>query len=566
MMIKNLSIKSKLIFVTVYLGFSMVIGGILGISMLELSNHTVQYLYNDSLVKVDKLGELVGSMNQTQSSLAEAVAGQVSSSPDDAAKMDAWIDEINQYRKQNGQLQAALTAMSWQPEERAALDGIVSARKQQQTDAVEPILAALRAHNTQQAVDILQGPLRERGAAVNEQLDALMKLQLASANDAYELAQAHYHQLRMWAMLLTTVGVIVAGLMGWRLIIAITRPLAQAVDVAKRIAAGDLSQEIVISSRDEAGALMHAMKEMNDSLLSIVTKVRAGTHAITLASEEIATGNMDLSNRTELQANSLSKTAAATAEMTATVQQNTESAHHAQKVAATTRDMAEAGGQTMTEVVNTMAEISTSSKKIVDIISVIEGIAFQTNILALNAAVEAARAGEQGRGFAVVAGEVRSLAQRSSAAAKEIKTLINHSVANVKAGSNLVEAAGDNMEEILTVVGLFTDLLDSIYTASSQQSAGIGNINHSVSEMDEMTQQNAALVEQAAAAAQSMQDQAMALEQAVSVFKLVHSETHRGSGSHAHTETFATDEVKPVRSMPRKATDIEAVGEEWNEF
>ncbi len=563
-MMQNISIKARLIFVTVYLSVSMAVVGLLGVYMLNASNQTVQYLYQDSLLKVSKLGGLVTAMNHTQMSLANAIAGKLAKVPDDDSKTAQYIADLNRYRKQSVKLQDALEALPWQDRERAVLVNIREARKVQRTEAVEPMLAAISAGNIQQAAAILQGPMRERSATVDKQLDTLTKLQLAAAKDAYDQAQSRYHMLNTWATLLTFFGIVFALLMGWLLSKAITRPLAQAVDIARRIASGDLSQEITVTSRDEAGLLMLAMKDMNESLLNIVSQVRAGTHAIALASEEIATGNMDLSNRTELQAHSLSMTATATAEMTATVQQNTESAHHAQKVAASTRDIAEAGGQTMTEVVATMAEISTSSKKIVDIISVIEGIAFQTNILALNAAVEAARAGEQGRGFAVVAGEVRNLAQRSSAAAKEIKTLIDHSVDKVKAGSSLVEAAGENMEEILTIVGLFTDLLDSIYNASSQQSVGIANINQSVSEMDEMTQQNAALVEQAAAAAQSLQDQAVALEDAVSIFKL--AETGARSSYRPRSDSLAAHEPEPVKTTSKKPTDIEAVGEEWDEF
>ncbi len=562
-MFQNISIKTKLIFVTIYLSLSMLIGGVLGIYMLSSSNHTVQNLYKDSLSKVKEIGRFATTMSQIHSLLSTAVAGKLSQFPDSDSKTEQYLADLNRFRQQSVKLQANLDSMQWQPEERDLLDKVKAARQLQRTEGVEPIVAALGARNYQQAAEILQGPLNERSKVVEEQLDGLTKLQLASAKKDYDQAQDRYVMLRQWAFILTIIGIVVAGLMGKWLITAITRPLAQAVEVARRIAEGDLSQKIVVTSNDEAGILMRAMSDMNESLLAIVTQVRSGTHAIALASEEIATGNMDLSNRTELQAHSLSMTAASTAEMTVTVQQNTESAHHAQKVAATTREIAEAGGQTMTEVVSTMAEISTSSKKIVDIISVIEGIAFQTNILALNAAVEAARAGEQGRGFAVVAGEVRSLAQRSSAAAKEIKTLITHSVDKVKAGSSLVETAGENMEEILTIVGLFTDLLDSIYTASSQQNSGIVNINKSISEMDEMTQQNAALVEEAAAAAQSMQDQAVALEEAVSIFKLAKT----GHDSYRQApEILSANEPEAIHRAAKSSRDIEGVGEEWSEF
>lgn len=562
-MFKNLTIRSRLIFVVSFLSVSLIVGGIMGIYFLGLSNDTVKSMYEDKVIKLSELDMTVRLMNKNQLMLAQAIAGKMAAFPDDDAKTDKYIGEIDQLILQINQMQEGLLAKQWSPDEKALLDKIVVARKRYGGEAVRPALAALKARDYQQATEILQGPLLERFLSLTTHFNELIKLQIDASKAAYDQGQQHYNLVRTLAIILTVFGVVVAAFMAWWLLTSITRPLAEAVNVAKRVAAGDLSQEITVKSNDETGVLMQAMKDMNDGLLDIVSQVRTGTEAIALASQEIATGNLDLSNRTESQAHALSMTAAATAQMTSAVQQNTESAHHAQKVAATTREIAEAGGQTMSEVVSTMAEISTSSKKIVDIISVIEGIAFQTNILALNAAVEAARAGEQGRGFAVVAGEVRSLAQRSSAAAKEIKTLINHSVSKVKDGSRLVEEAGDNMEEILTVVGLFTDLLDTIYNASSQQSSGIANINQSVSEMDEMTQQNAALVEQAAAAAQSMQDQAIALEGAVSVFKLARNERD----SHQFdTGSYKAEQPQAVKPTSKKSTDIEGVGEEWDEF
>ena len=561
-MLKNLTIKSKLIFVISFLSLSLVAGGVMGIYFLGLSNSTVKSMYEDKVMKLSELDSLVRLMNRNQLLLAQAVSGKMAAFPDDDAKTAKYVDEAEQQIQDINKIQKQLLGRQWAPSEKEQLDKLLNARLRYGREAFQPALAAIRAHDFQQATEILQGPLLERFAELTTIFNSLITMQVDASKSAYDHGQAHYELVKFLAIMLTVAGVIIAAIMAWWLLNSITRPLQEAVNVAKRVAAGDLSQHIHVNSHDETGVLMQAMKEMNDGLHDIVSQVRTGTEAIALASQEIAAGNLDLSNRTESQAHALSMTAAATAQMTTAVEQNTESAHHAQRVAATTRDIAEAGGQTMTEVVSTMAEISTSSKKIVDIISVIEGIAFQTNILALNAAVEAARAGEQGRGFAVVAGEVRSLAQRSSAAAKEIKTLINHSVLKVKDGSRLVEEAGENMEEILTVVGLFTDLLDTIYNASSQQSSGIVNINKSVSEMDEMTQQNAALVEQAAAAAQSMQDQAMTLEQAVSVFKLTKNEksTHQfQSGSY--------DEDPPAsKAAPKKSTDIEGVGEEWDEF
>ena len=300
----------------------------------------------------------------------------------------------------------------------------------------------------------------------------------------------------------------------------IVTPLHQAVSMAKQIAVGDLTAKVQVTSSDETGQLMQALKEMNESLAGIVDQVRVGTDTIATASNEIAAGNLNLSARTEQQAGSLEETASSMEELTSTVKQNADNAHQASDLAMSASEVAVKGGDVVAQVVDTMGSINASSKKIVDIISVIDGIAFQTNILALNAAVEAARAGEQGRGFAVVASEVRNLAQRSAAAAKEIKVLINDSCDKVEAGSRLVDQAGETMQDIVASVKRVTDIMSEITAASNEQSAGIEQVNRAISQMDEVTQQNAALVEQASAAASSMKDQADSLVHAVSVFRL----------------------------------------------
>ena len=300
-----------------------------------------------------------------------------------------------------------------------------------------------------------------------------------------------------------------------------THSIGQAVRLAQNVAAGDLTSKIEIGSSDEAGHLLAALKEMNESLAGIVSNVRQSSDSIATGSAQIAAGNADLSARTESQASSLEETASSMEELTGTVKQNAEHAHHASKLVMSTADIAANGGKVVGRVVDTMASIKESSRKIADIIGVIDGIAFQTNILALNAAVEAARAGEQGRGFAVVASEVRNLAQRSAGAAKEIKTLIQDSVEQVEAGRKLVDEAGEAMDDIVTSVELVADIISGTATASQEQSAGIEQINQAVGQMDEMTQQNAALVEQAAAAAESLQDQAARLTELVGTFKLV---------------------------------------------
>ncbi|BEV17893.1 methyl-accepting chemotaxis protein [Herbaspirillum sp. DW155] len=319
---------------------------------------------------------------------------------------------------------------------------------------------------------------------------------------------------------LSGVAILLCVLAAWWVTRSITRPLNEAVDVASAVAQGDLTVQIGQTSKDETGMLLASLKTMNQNLHRIVSEVRNGTDTINTASSEIARGNLDLSSRTEEQAGALEETASAMEELTSTVKQNADNARQANSLAATASDVAVQGGSVVGQVVQTMGEINEASRKIVDIISVIDGIAFQTNILALNAAVEAARAGEQGRGFAVVASEVRTLAQRSATAAKEIKALIDDSVSRVDNGSRLVEQAGTTMSEVVASVRRVTDVVAEISAASNEQSDGIEQINHAIVQMDEVTQQNAALVEEAAAAAQSLQEQSARLVETVSIFKL----------------------------------------------
>ena len=301
---------------------------------------------------------------------------------------------------------------------------------------------------------------------------------------------------------------------------SITRPMQDAVNLAQQVAAGDLSAHIVINRRDECGQLLQALQAMNLALGQTIAQVRHSAEAVASASSQIAAGNQDLSARTEQQSSALEQTSASMQELTETVRKNSESSRHANQLAETASAVAVKGGDVVGQMVHNMEAINASSRKIADIIGVIDGIAFQTNILALNAAVEAARAGEQGRGFAVVASEVRSLAGRSATAAREIKQLINTSVSNVGTGCTLVEQAGGTMDEIVVHVRRVADLMREINTASQDQSSGIGQINQAVGQMDQFTQQNAALVEESAAAAQALKNQAQELVQSVSAFKL----------------------------------------------
>jgi methyl-accepting chemotaxis protein len=338
----------------------------------------------------------------------------------------------------------------------------------------------------------------------------------ATARQIDDIASTSRKLLLLLSALALGFGVVCA----WLLTMGIVRPLRTAVGIARKVADGDLTAQIDASAKDETGQLLQSLKDMNASLLTIVGEVRSGTDSIATSSTQIAAGNQDLSSRTEEQAGSLEETASSMEELTSTVKQNADNARQANQLAASAAQVAVKGGEVVAQVVGTMESINASSNKIVDIISVIDGIAFQTNILALNAAVEAARAGEQGRGFAVVASEVRNLAQRSASAAKEIKTLIGASVEQVNAGSMLVAQAGSTMNDIVDSVQRVSDIITEITAASSEQSVGIDEINRAIGQMDAVTQQNAALVEESAAAAESMQHQAHSLAQVVSVFKL----------------------------------------------
>ncbi len=374
--------------------------------------------------------------------------------------------------------------------------------------------------------------------------------------DSAAAAQATYEKAKWLIVAISAASLALGGLVAWLLTRSITRPLHVAVAVARRVAAGDLTTKIEVTNTDEAGQLLAALKQMNDSLVKVVGNVRHASDSISTGSTEIAAGNQDLSSRTEQQASALEETAASMEELSSTVRQNADNARQANQLALGASTVAIKGGEVVSQVVTTMKGINDSSKKIADIISVIDGIAFQTNILALNAAVEAARAGEQGRGFAVVASEVRSLAGRSADAAKEIKTLITTSVERVEQGTALVDQAGTTMAEVVNSIKRVTDIMGEISAASQEQSAGVAQIGEAVTQMDQATQQNAALVEESTAAAESLKAQAQQLVQTVAVFKLSQGDSARAAAP-AVEFAAAPKALSPVeRRGPDRATNV----------
>ncbi|HEY8022976.1 MAG TPA: methyl-accepting chemotaxis protein [Burkholderiaceae bacterium] len=512
-MFKNVTIKSRLLFVIGFLSLLLIAVGILGVASLSSTNGSLKTLYENRLVPMGQLAEVVRLIDRNRMTIAESMNGDPAVVVPKMAEVDKTIDTVNKSW-------AAYVAGPLTPEERTLADKAAMLRKKFVVEGVQPTADALRNNNVQQAMELMQGPMAQTYAPMQETMDALIKLQLDVGRAEFEHSQTLYLTVRNGSLVAILIGVVLAAFVGIRLIRAISGPLNASVRIARGVAGGDLTQTIYVSSNDETGQLLQALKDMNDSLIGTVGKVRQGTETIGVASREIAAGNSDLSSRTESQASSLEETASSMEELTATVKQNADNARQANQLVVSASDFAVKGGKVVGHVVETMGSIKESSRKIVDIIGVIDGIAFQTNILALNAAVEAARAGEQGRGFAVVAAEVRNLAQRSAGAAKEIKALIGDSVEKVDAGSRLVDEAGQTMEQIVTSVKHVADIMSEITAASQEQSAGIGEINQAITQMDEMTQQNAALVEQAAAAAESMQEQAALLSEAVAAFKL----------------------------------------------
>jgi methyl-accepting chemotaxis protein-1 (serine sensor receptor) len=510
-MFKNITIKARLIFLTVLLSTVAIVVGVTGLRNLSATNDSLQTVYNDRLVALSDLSRVQAMMQQNQATLLRAAL--------EGGDSHAAVDETEARIKQISDQWAKYMATYLTDDEKALAKTFSESRTQFVELGLKPTIAALRAQDAEAAKAAATGPLPKLFGPAYKNMQNLIQLQIDVAKREYEAALARYEHARIVAIALNLVGGALGAAIAYFLIRGIGASIAQALRLAQSVADGDLTQAIHVDSNDEIGQLLATLQKMNTSLAGIVTQVRTGSDAIGTASQQIAAGNQDLSSRTEQQASSLEETAASMEELTSTVKHNADNARQANLLAKTASGVAERGGAVVDQVVGTMQDIHAASGKIADIIGVIDGIAFQTNILALNAAVEAARAGEQGRGFAVVAGEVRNLAHRSASAAKEIKALIENSVTSVSTGSRLAEQAGATMREVVGSVQRVTDIMAEITAASAEQTSGIEQINVAVVQMDQVTQQNAALVEEAAAAAEAMQDEAARLAQVVSVFR-----------------------------------------------
>ena len=512
-LLNKISIKVRLLLVIALLGMELIVGAVVGLISLDQANGELQSLYSERLVRLGQLDQIVRGLNRNRLDATEALtadAGRIVTLLADIERNQAAIE--TQWRAYAG------GGLAGQEQEAAAR--FLQARTAFVERGLTPAAQALRAGDVARAQQLVHGPLATLFRPVAAGIDALIQLQLDEARKSNAASRYRYEVVRAVCLGGMVLGLLLAGAVGVVLVRGIVGPLEQAVRIAGAVADGDLTQEIAMQAGDETGRLMRALDDMNEGLATIVGRVRAGTDTIATASGQIAAGNLDLSARTEQQAAALEQTAASMEELTATVRRNADNARQADQLAQSASEVAGKGGQVVARVVDTMAAIDASAARIADITGVIDGIAFQTNILALNAAVEAARAGEQGRGFAVVAGEVRNLAQRSAAAAREIKTLIDDSVRTVSEGSALVEQAGATMEEIVRSVGRVTHIMADILAASQGQAGGIEQVNQAIVQMDQSTQQNAALVEQASAAAQALREEADSLAQAVGTFRL----------------------------------------------
>jgi len=547
-MLNRISIYKRLVGAFVVIALIGAAAGFVGYMSTSRMNTRAQLTYDQDLTGLKVTARAENAVVASGRALEAAILA-----PDEKTRNDLLADARRYHEEARTNLDLAAPLID--NEQGRGLQQVAAAAFRQYDAAFGDLAKAIetkKAGDNVNASTLLFGPFADSVVPLTTAIHGMLEWKVSNSKDNADETQATFRSAASVTIALTIAGMLVAVALGIHLAGSIVRPLNRAIAVADAVAAGDLTTDIRPEGADEVTRLQQALEDMVVSLRKVVSTVRVGVDSVAVASGQIASGNQDLSNRTEQQASNLEQTAASMEQLSSTVKQNTESARQANQLAAAASEVAGRGGQAVGQVVDTMGQIQDSSRKIAEIIGVIDGIAFQTNILALNAAVEAARAGEQGRGFAVVAGEVRNLAQRSAQAAREIKSLIADSVEKVESGSRQVTEAGKTMKDLVTQVRRVTDLLGEIASATLEQNSGIGLVNNAVNQLDQMTQQNAALVEQSAAAASSLREQAGQLAQAVAIFKLGQQESRKVIAKAVATsrDRIAVVPAKPHLSAP----------------